>query len=83
MKAKDPEISGALQGGTLVRIHTREGEVAVVRVLACDQEELTYHVIRSSRPERYAYCDAVAFTIPLDAIDRVHPLGRDRVRSRR
>lgn len=82
MKAKDSEISRALQGGTLVRIHTG-GEVAVVRVLACDSEELTCHVIWSSRPERYAYCDAVAFTIPLDAIDQVHPLGRNRTRPRR
>ncbi|MBW2279449.1 MAG: hypothetical protein JRG76_06825 [Deltaproteobacteria bacterium] len=51
-----------------IRIHTSDGEVLVARILNCDDEEVVYAVITSSRPEKYAVCDAIGFSIPRAAV---------------
>jgi len=72
------QISHAAATGVALRVHTVDGEVAVVRVLDCDDRELWYRVVSSSRPERYGVCDATAFSLPLHAIERVVPVREPR-----
>ena len=63
------DLERAAETGQPIRIHTADGEVLVARVLNCDETELVYTVITSSRPERYAVCDAIGFSIPRHAIE--------------
>ena len=63
------DIERAAETGQPIRIHTSDGEVLVVRILNCDAEEVVYAVITSSRPEKYAVCDAVGFSIPRTAVE--------------
>lgn len=67
-------IARASERGQPIRVHTRDGEVLVARVLHYDERELHYVVVTSSRPERYGVCDATGFTLRLDAIERVQLL---------
>ncbi len=67
-------IARASDSGQPIRVHTRDGEVLVARVLHCDDRELHYVVVTSSRPERYGVCDATGFSLRLDAIERVQLL---------
>ncbi len=60
------EIVTAAGSGQPIRLHTRDGEVLVARVLQFDERELRYLVLTSSRPERYAVCDSTGYTRPLD-----------------
>jgi hypothetical protein len=70
------EISRAHRAGQPIRVHTADGEVIVARVLSIDEQEFVYAVLTSSRPERYAVCDATGFALPLAAIERVQRLQR-------
>jgi hypothetical protein len=75
--------------GTPVRLHIADGEVAVARILEPGPREVVYAVITSSRPEKYALCDATGFVVPLDAIRSVVLLrpsprrGRGKVKAAR
>ena len=64
----------ASRSGKPIRVHTRDGEVIVAKVLSCDSRELIYAPLSSSRPERYAVCDSTGFRLPLDSIERVQLL---------
>jgi hypothetical protein len=68
-------IDAAARSGGQVRLHVEDGEVVVARVLEYDEERVVYAPVTSSRPERYAACDAVGFELPLAAIQRATPLG--------
>jgi hypothetical protein len=63
-------LATALRDGRLVRVHLRDGEVLVARVLQLDADELVYAAVRSSHPERYAVCDSTGFRVPRGAIER-------------
>ncbi len=67
-------IARASDSGQPIRVHTRDGEVLVARVLHCDDRQLHSVVVTSSRPERYGVCDATGFSLRLDAIERVQLL---------
>ena len=69
-----PELERASETGQPIRVHTRDGEVLVAKVLSCDPHELIYAPLTSSRPERYAVCDSTGFGIPLESIVRVQLL---------
>ncbi len=66
-----PQIVRAAETGQPIRVHTADGEVLVARVLAYDDGELTYLVLTSSRPERYAVCDSTGFVLPMRSIEKV------------
>lgn len=74
MSDVERDLLHAADTGQPIRIHTADGEVIVARVLNCDRVELVYAVITSSRPERYAVCDAVGFSIRCDAVERTQLL---------
>jgi hypothetical protein len=74
MSEVERDLLRAADTGQPIRIHTSDGEVLVARVLNCDPEELVYIVITSSRPERYAVCDATGFSIPRHAVERTQLL---------
>ena len=46
----------------------------VARVLNCDDHEVVYVVITSSKPEKYAICDATGFAIPLQQVAKTRLL---------
>jgi hypothetical protein len=71
-------IAAAAKAGGRVRMHIEDGEVVVARVLEYDEERVLYAPVTSSRPERYAACDAVGFEMPLSAIRRATPLAPER-----
>ena len=60
----------AAQTGQDVRLHLRDGEVVVARVLWHDDQEFIYAAITSSHPERYAVCDSTGTTLRFDALTR-------------
>jgi len=64
------ELSDALERGLAVRIHAKDGEVLVARVLELDGEAVRFAVVTSSRPERYAVCDSTGFVRRLDELER-------------
>jgi len=66
----DATLAAAETSGGLVRVHLRDGEVLVARVLQLDARELVYAVVRSSRPERYAVCDSTGFRVERSQIER-------------
>jgi hypothetical protein len=74
------EVLESLRSGRALRVHTRDGEVVVCRVLSFDERELVYAALESSRPERYAVCDSTGFCLAWDAIDRVALTGGARAR---
>lgn len=63
-------ITHALETGQAVRLHAQDGEVLVARILSCDEREICFTVITSSRPERYAVCDSTGFRRMWDEIER-------------
>jgi len=67
-------IAAAAKAGGRVRMHIEDGEVVVARILEYDERRVVYAPVSSSRPERYAACDAVGFEMPLAAIVRATPL---------
>jgi len=68
-------LAAAAASGQPVRVHLRDGEVLVARVLGLDACELVYAALRSSRPERYAVCDSTGFRVARAEIERVSLLG--------
>lgn len=68
------DLAEACRSGQPVRVHTRDGEVLVARVLAWDGEQLVYAALQSSHPERYAVCDSTGFRLGEDAIRRTQLL---------
>ncbi len=72
------ELVTAEESGRPVRVHTRDGEVLVARVLQVDESEFRYVVLTSSRPERYGVCDSTGFGLRLDEVDRVVLLAEPR-----
>ncbi len=64
------ELLEAVRSGRTVRVHT-DDEVAVVRVLRVADGRVLYEPVTSSRPERYAVCDAAGFELSLAAVRRV------------
>ncbi len=72
------EIVRASETGQPVRVHTREGEVLVARILSFDESELVYAVLTSSRPERYAVCDSTGFVLAISEIEKVRLLEEPR-----
>jgi hypothetical protein len=76
-------LARALETRTPVRVYTADGEVLVAQVLSWDGADLVYAPLRSSRPERYAVCDATGFSLPVASICRVQLLdGRPGSRPR-
>jgi hypothetical protein len=71
-------IAAAAKAGGRVRLHVEDGEVVVARVLEYDERRVVYAPVSSSRPERYAACDAAGFEVPLAAIVRATPLRASR-----
>ncbi len=63
-------LQSAARTGQSVRMHLRDGEVVVARVLHVDGDEVVYAALQSSRPERYAVCDSTGARTPLDTIER-------------
>ena len=77
-------IAEAARTGATVRLHIADGEVLVAHILSHDPEGVVYRVVTSSRPEKYAVCDATGFAVPLDAIRRaslLRPSGASRRRN--
>ncbi len=70
------ELRRDRDSGKPVRVHRQDGEVLVAKVLHCEDRELVYAVLTSSRPERYAVCDSTGFRLALDEIERVQVLER-------
>ena len=77
MSVPEPVVR-ARETGEPLRVHTKEGEVLVARVLSYDETELICLVLRSSRPERYAVCDSTGSAIPFSAIERLIPVRERR-----
>ena len=63
-------MARAFETGRSVRLHARDGEVLVARILAFDELELRFAVVTSSRPERYAVCDSTGFLRRFDELER-------------
>lgn len=68
------DLARAGRTGQPVRVHTRDGEVLVARVLSWDGRELVYAALQSSHPERYGVCDSTGFSLRQDAIERTQLL---------
>lgn len=64
------EVVRAFESGRDLRLHARDGEVLVARVLAFDDVEVRFAVITSSRPERYAVCDSTGAVLRFDELER-------------
>jgi hypothetical protein len=77
-------VARAFETGRSVRLHARDGEVLVARILAFDELELRFAVVTSSRPERYAVCDSTGFLRRFDELERAVVLDSpDEKRGRR
>jgi hypothetical protein len=63
-------IEEAARRGVAVRLRISDGEVLVARILDAGPKRVVYRVMTSSRPEKYAVCDATGFSVPLEAITR-------------
>jgi hypothetical protein len=74
-------LQSAAETGQSVRMHLRDGEVVVARVLHVDGDEVVYAALQSSRPERYAVCDSTGARARLDAVERAVPVATRRPRS--
>lgn len=69
-EATSTVIARALERGQPVRLHARDGEVLVARILSYDEREIRFAVLRSTEPERYAICDATGFHRAWDELER-------------
>jgi len=79
-------VARAFETGRSVRLHARDGEVLVARILGFDELELRFAVVTSSRPERYAVCDSTGFLRRFDELERavvLDPPGDRRTRRAR
>jgi hypothetical protein len=78
-------VMQAVQAGCPVRLHTRDGEVLVARILETDERGIRFAVVTSSRPERYGVCDSTGFLRDWDEIERAALVaeGRERASRRR
>ena len=63
-------IARALETGAPVRLHLRDGEVLVARILSSDEDEIRFAVVHSSRPERYGVCDSTGFRRAWEDLER-------------
>ena len=78
------DLSRAFESGRPVRIHARDGEVLVARVLEVDADAVRFAVVTSSRPERYGVCDSTGFVRRLAELERATVLeGEPRARRGR
>ena len=73
----------AVQAGCPVRLHTRDGEVLVARILETDERGIRFAVVTSSRPERYGICDSTGFLRDWDEIERAALVAEGRPRASR
>jgi hypothetical protein len=73
----------AVQSGCPVRLHARDGEVLVARILDADEDGFRFAVVTSSRPERYGVCDSTGFLREWDEIERATPLAEGQQRPSR
>ncbi len=71
------QLDRAARNARPVRLHTRDGEVLVARLLEHDALRLRCVVLTSSRPENYAVCDSTGHELALDALERVTLLTED------
>ncbi|HTO09618.1 MAG TPA: hypothetical protein VMR86_21385 [Myxococcota bacterium] len=67
-----------MQTGRPLRLHLRDGEVVVARILDFDAEALRFAPIQSSRPERYAVCDSTGFVVRFADLERAVLLSHPR-----
>lgn len=63
-------VARALERGQPVRLHARDGEVLVARILSFDEHEVCFTVLRSTQPERYAVCDSTGFRRAWEELER-------------
>lgn len=70
MDAIEREVVRALETGRDVRLHAKDGEVMVARVLEIAGAEVRFAVLTSSRPERYAVCDSTGAVRRFDELER-------------
>ena len=75
------DLERAAASGQPLRVHLVDGEVAVVRVRHLDGAEVTYDVLRSSRPERYAHCDSLGYQCGIEAVERTQLLSEEALRT--
>jgi hypothetical protein len=78
----DQAVESALAGDLPIRLHTREGEVLMARVLAREGDRLRCLVIRSSQPERYAVCDSTGLDLELGEIERAAVVSEAQLKRR-
>ena len=69
-EATSTAVARALERGQPVRLHARDGEVVVARILSFDELEVRFAVLRSTRPERYAVCDSTGAQRRWDELER-------------
>jgi len=77
------EVARARETGRDIRLHARDGEVLVARILDADAERVLFAVVTSSRPERYAVCDSTGFERRFDELERAVVLEAPDKRKRR
>jgi hypothetical protein len=78
------EVVRAFETGRDVRLHARDGEVLVARILEVGPDGVRFAVITSSRPERYAVCDSTGVERRFEELERAVVLeARDERRTRR
>lgn len=63
-------MARGFETGRDVRLHLRDGEVVVARILALDADEIRFAAVTSSRPERYAVCDSTGVVVRFDELER-------------
>ena len=68
--ATSTAIARALERGQPVRLHARDGEVVVARILSFDERAVRFAVLRSTQPERYAVCDSTGVQRRWDELER-------------
>ena len=66
-----------------MRLHLRDGEVVVARILQFDDQELHFVPITSSRPERYGVCDSTGFVRRISEVERAVVVEPPRARRHR
>jgi len=76
------EVVEAGRTGKPLRLHRSDGEVLVLRVLHCDEQELVYAVYTSTHSERYGVCDSTGFRLAVTEIESVELLDRPPPRFR-
>jgi hypothetical protein len=77
------EVISALETGRPIRLHLRDREVVVARILGVDEEEFRFAPITSSRPERYAVCDSTGFVRRFDELERAVMLAEPKKKRAR